>query len=170
MGVGREAGKVLGTKTVAEDLSGSTAIIALVLPGLVAVANLGDSRAVLISRPAASSEPTLTSEPLSFDHKPEVPEERQRVVEAGGIVKAVELASDKDEAPTLIHRIYLKEGTRDSIAMSRALGDFQYKARKDLGPESQMVSEEGLIFCLEECLDLTWLLEHRHCPRPRRST
>jgi hypothetical protein len=50
MGVGREAGKVISMKTVADDTSGSTAIIALVTPTHVLSANLGDSRMILVSR------------------------------------------------------------------------------------------------------------------------
>lgn len=50
MGVGREAGKVMSTKSVADDMSGTTAVISLVTSSLVCVANLGDSRIILLSR------------------------------------------------------------------------------------------------------------------------
>ncbi len=77
-----------------QDSSGSTAVIAVVTPTLLAVANLGDSRAVLLSSPsspspsvAASTEKEvvalLQATPLSFDHKPELPLERARVERAG---------------------------------------------------------------------------------------
>jgi hypothetical protein len=50
MGVGREAGKVMSNKAVADDMSGSTAIIGLVTNSLICAANLGDSRALLLQR------------------------------------------------------------------------------------------------------------------------
>lgn len=117
MGVGREAGKVMSNKAVADDMSGSTAIIGLVTNSLICAANLGDSRALLLqryshtrvnaldkalktmkflcsrvlsARSGASAGP-LTAVALSNDHKPDLPDERARVEKAGGIVKGVEV-------------------------------------------------------------------------------
>jgi hypothetical protein len=78
-----------------------------VTPHLLAVANIGDSRAVLLSSSVSvgtggkegsstlsssettgtagdGGEVTLVATPLSFDHKPELPAERARVERAGG--------------------------------------------------------------------------------------
>jgi serine/threonine protein phosphatase PrpC len=82
-----------------KDSSGSTAVVALVTLAYVAVANVGDSRAVLarrrptattagvISDPFALSPapaaPLLEAFPLSRDHKASLPEERERVLQAG---------------------------------------------------------------------------------------
>lgn len=78
--------------------SGSTAVVALVGGGHVAVANCGDSRAVL-SRGGRAV-------PLSFDHKPERPDEMKRVESLGGQV--------------VFWNGYRVLGV---LAMSRAIGD-----------------------------------------------
>lgn len=57
---------------------GSTAVIAVLLQRTLHIANCGDSRAVLCNAGNAHR--------LSFDHKPELPCERQRIKEAGGYV------------------------------------------------------------------------------------
>ncbi|XP_049931344.1 protein phosphatase 2C 51-like isoform X1 [Nymphaea colorata] len=56
--------------------SGSTALVALVGEHHIIVANCGDSRAVVARAGSAV--------PLSFDHKPERPDEMERVEAAGG--------------------------------------------------------------------------------------
>ncbi|KAM3569183.1 hypothetical protein VYU27_008710 [Nannochloropsis oceanica] len=147
MGVGSMAHKVLSSKLVSADSSGSTAVICLVTPSLVACANLGDSRAVLLARKGGSDDDiddpsaplSLHALPLSFDHKPELESEKQRVEAAGGLVKGMNVAPDKDSAPVLIWRVYPREGTADSLAMTRALGDFAYKRKLGLGVEEQMI-------------------------------
>ncbi|KAL1137164.1 hypothetical protein V6Z11_A12G288900 [Gossypium hirsutum] len=61
-----------------EEMVGSTAVVAVVGNGKVVVANCGDSRAVLSRGGVAVA--------LSFDHKPERPDELERVEAAGGRV------------------------------------------------------------------------------------
>ncbi|TYH98083.1 hypothetical protein ES332_A12G285400v1 [Gossypium tomentosum] len=61
-----------------EKMVGSTAVVAVVGNGKVVVANCGDSRAVLSRGGVAVA--------LSFDHKPERPDELERVEAAGGRV------------------------------------------------------------------------------------
>lgn len=78
--------------------SGSTAVVALVGGGHVAVANCGDSRAVLCRNGRGV--------PLSFDHKPERPDEMRRVESLGGQV--------------VFWNGYRVLGV---LAMSRAIGD-----------------------------------------------
>ncbi|KAK9009948.1 hypothetical protein V6N11_036469 [Hibiscus sabdariffa] len=65
-------------KASGEDMVGSTAVVAVVGNGKLVVANCGDSRAVL-SRGGVAL-------PLSFDHKPDRPDELERVEAAGGRV------------------------------------------------------------------------------------
>lgn len=97
---------------------GSTACVAVVdfARREVLVANIGDSRAMLIRNGKAIA--------LSEDHKPENPKERRRIVEAGGEVKKV--------GPC--HRV---DG---NLNLSRALGDFNLKSNFELPPEKQKVS------------------------------
>lgn len=78
-------------------------------------ANCGDSRAVL-SRGGVAVE-------LSQDHHPQDPTEKRRIEAAGGFVAVYETSGRVD-------------GT---LAVSRALGDFRFKARPDLPAERQKV-------------------------------
>lgn len=96
---------------------GSTACVAAVdfSRSEVHVANIGDSRALLIRDGKAIA--------LSEDHKPENPGERSRIKGAGGQVIKV--------GPC--HRV---DG---NLNLSRALGDFHLKANSALPPEKQKV-------------------------------
>lgn len=110
----------------AYSLMGSTAVVALVehgdagagrgRPRRIVVANCGDSRA-MVCRGGKAVE-------LSEDHKPENPEERARICKAGGHVAQI--------GPC--HRI---DGW--GLNLSRALGDFHYKANTDLEHHQQKV-------------------------------
>eukprot|EP00747_Dinoflagellata_sp_TGD_P167692 gnl/TRDRNA2_/TRDRNA2_192574_c0_seq1.p1 gnl/TRDRNA2_/TRDRNA2_192574_c0~~gnl/TRDRNA2_/TRDRNA2_192574_c0_seq1.p1 ORF type:complete len:491 (-),score=80.15 gnl/TRDRNA2_/TRDRNA2_192574_c0_seq1:39-1511(-) len=97
---------------------GSTACVAAVdfAHHEVIVANVGDSRAMLIRDGKAIA--------LSEDHKPENPKERNRIQQAGGRVVKV--------GPC-----YRVDG---NLNLSRALGDFHLKANAALPPEKQKVS------------------------------
>lgn len=101
-----------------EDKSGSTAVCAFISPRVVHVANCGDSRAVLCQ----NGLPVFTTQ----DHKPSLPTERERIIKAGGSV--------------MIQRV------NGSLAVSRALGDFEYKNVEGCGPCEQLVSPEPEIF------------------------
>jgi protein phosphatase 2C family protein 2/3 len=78
---------------------GSTAIIVLITETQIYVANAGDCRAVMCKNGKMLQ--------LSTDHKPGIPDEKQRILKNGGRVES--------------GRINRK------IAVSRALGDFEYK-------------------------------------------
>ncbi|KAH8925725.1 PP2C-domain-containing protein [Atractiella rhizophila] len=95
------------------DPSGCTAVAALVTGDKkIYVANAGDSRSVLCSGGVAK--------PLSFDHKPVNKTENARIVAAGGFVE--------------FGRV------NGNLALSRAIGDFEYKKNTSLGPEAQIVT------------------------------
>lgn len=79
------------------DISGAAAVVAVVTPTHIVVANLGDSRCVVRSGGRALS--------MSEDHKPDLPEEELRIRLAGGTVEANRVNGE--------------------LAMSRALGDFR---------------------------------------------
>ncbi|XP_039059001.1 protein phosphatase 2C 51-like [Hibiscus syriacus] len=65
-------------RTSGEEMMGSTAVVAVVGNGKLVVANCGDSRAVISRGGVAVA--------LSFDHKPDRPDELERVETAGGRV------------------------------------------------------------------------------------
>jgi len=85
--------------TLEEDDSGTTACCVLVTPDWMVCANAGDSRAVISQSGLAH--------PLSFDHKPDQPGEKRRILAADGHV------------------------TRDRVdgiqSVSRGLGDLRFK-------------------------------------------
>lgn len=97
------------------DPSGCTAVAALVTSDQkVYVANAGDSRAVMSVRGEAKA--------LSFDHKPSNDTERARIVSAGG---------------------YIEFGrVNGNLALSRALGDFQFKKNYSLIPQKQVITAD----------------------------
>jgi len=82
-----------------ESAAGCTATVALITQTEIYCANAGDSRTVMCERGHAVD--------LSKDHKPELPEERARIVKDGGEVQ---------------------EGrVNGMLSLSRAIGDFDFK-------------------------------------------
>ena len=98
---------------------GCTAIMCVVTPSHVVTANVGDSRAIMIT--LKDGPPSM--EALSVDQKPNNEEETRRINEAGMTV--IDCGG-----------IYRVNG---DLAVARALGDFSYK-NKDLDQEKQAVS------------------------------
>jgi len=96
------------------DRSGCTALAAVITPTHITVASSGDSRVVL------GTGSTVVA--MSQDHKPDNPLEKRRIERAGGCVSMKRVDGD--------------------LAVSRALGDFQYKERSDLKESEQKVSPE----------------------------
>ncbi|KAG0182365.1 Protein phosphatase 2C 2 [Apophysomyces sp. BC1034] len=95
------------------DPSGCTAVTALVTPdNRIFVANAGDSRSVI----SVNGE----SKALSYDHKPVNRLESQRIIAAGGFVE--------------FGRV------NGNLALSRAIGDFEFKQNEHLPPEEQIVT------------------------------
>uniref|UniRef100_A0A3Q3WJL8 Protein phosphatase 1B n=1 Tax=Mola mola TaxID=94237 RepID=A0A3Q3WJL8_MOLML len=103
------------------DRSGSTAVCVLLSPTHLYFINCGDSRAVL-SRDTKVGFSTQ-------DHKPCNPREKERIQNAGGSV--------------MIQRV------NGSLAVSRALGDYDYKCVDGKGPTEQLVSPEPEVCVLE---------------------
>ncbi|CAH8383968.1 unnamed protein product [Eruca vesicaria subsp. sativa] len=92
------------------DAVGSTAVVSVITPEKIVVANCGDSRAVL----CRNGKPV----PLSTDHKPDRPDELDRIQEAGG-------------------RVIYWDGPRvlGVLATSRAIGDNYLKPYVSSEPE-----------------------------------
>jgi len=108
-----------------EDKSGTTAVCSLISDKYVIIANCGDSRGVV----CVSGKPALATQ----DHKPSNEPERERIQNAGGTV--------------MIQRV------NGSLAVSRALGDFEYKNVEGKGPTEQLVSPEPEFFIMERHSD-----------------
>ena len=108
-----------------EDKSGSTAVACLISPSHVYLINCGDSRAIFCS----DNQVVLGT----VDHKPVNQLERERIQNAGGSV--------------MIQRV------NGSLAVSRALGDYEYKSVEGRGPCEQLVSPEPEIYIRERSAD-----------------
>ncbi|KAJ6663891.1 hypothetical protein lerEdw1_009972 [Lerista edwardsae] len=111
------------SRAEAWERAGSTAVAVLVSPRRLYFVNLGDSRALLCRAATVAF--------CTEDHKPSRPAERQRIEDAGGTV--------------------LLERVNGSLAVSRALGDFDYKAVAWRGPTEQLVSPEPEVHELPRC-------------------
>lgn len=92
--------------------SGSTAVVAVLKNDRIVVANAGDSRCVLSRRGKAYD--------LSRDHKPELEDERDRILQAGGFIHAGRV--------------------NGSLNLARAIGDVEFKQNKYLPPQKQIVT------------------------------
>ncbi|XP_017565971.1 protein phosphatase, Mg2+/Mn2+ dependent, 1Ab [Pygocentrus nattereri] len=103
------------------DRSGSTAVGIMISPEHFYFINCGDSRA-LLSRGGRVHF-------FTQDHKPSNPLEKERIQNAGGAV--------------MIQRV------NGSLAVSRALGDFDYKCVHGKGPTEQLVSPEPEVYEIE---------------------
>ncbi|KAG8387904.1 hypothetical protein BUALT_Bualt02G0069900 [Buddleja alternifolia] len=113
------------------DAVGSTAVVAVVSPHKIVVANCGDSRAVLCRNGRAI--------PLSTDHKPDRPDELDRIQAAGG-------------------RVIYWEGARvlGVLAMSRAIGDNYLKPYVSCEPEVSITERREEDECLILASDGLW--------------
>lgn len=101
-----------------EDKSGSTAVACLISPTHIYLINCGDSRAIVSTESQVSLQ--------TLDHKPINATERERIQNAGGSV--------------MIQRV------NGSLAVSRALGDYEYKSVEGRGACEQLVSPEPEIY------------------------
>ncbi|KAF2430684.1 PP2C-domain-containing protein [Tothia fuscella] len=103
---------ILSDPKYEEEVSGCTACIGIVTNNKIFCGNAGDSRAVLGIKGRAK--------PLSFDHKPQNDAEKARICAAGGFVD--------------FGRV------NGNLALSRAIGDFEFKKSAELPPEQQIVT------------------------------
>ena len=87
-----------------QSYAGCTATTVIITPTEIYCANAGDSRTVLGKGKIAIE--------LSTDHKPDDPEERKRIYNANGFVEDGRV--------------------NGALALSRALGDFEYKGNKSM--------------------------------------
>ncbi|ONH69670.1 Protein phosphatase 2C 2 [Cyberlindnera fabianii] len=103
---------ILKDEVLKNDQSGCTATTVIISDDKIICANAGDSRTVLSVKG--------NSKALSYDHKPNNEGEHARICAAGGFVD--------------IGRV------NGNLALSRAIGDFDFKKSSDLPPEEQIVT------------------------------
>merc|ERR1719231_1935879 len=106
---------LLRDSSIDTEFSGTTAVINLIRGDLCLTANIGDSR-ITLGRSDGSGCKAI---PLSDDHKPDRPDEKERIIKRGGRVFAVEY-DDGIDGP---FRVWLGHMDVPGLAMARSLGD-----------------------------------------------
>ena len=106
--------EILSDQNLYNDHSGSTCSCVLISKklGTIICANAGDSRSVLALDGVAKT--------LSFDHKPSLMNEQSRIVAANGFVET--------------------DRVNGNLALSRAIGDFEFKTNENVSTEEQIVT------------------------------
>lgn len=97
--------------------SGSTALSIVKKGDTMVIANVGDSRAVLGTM---SDDGSIAAVQLTIDFKPNLPQEKARIVQCKGRVYC------HDDEPGM-HRVWLPDREAPGLAMSRAFGDYCVK-------------------------------------------
>jgi protein phosphatase 2C family protein 2/3 len=137
-----------------QDVSGSCALVTLIVDNKIYVANIGDSRAIL------SLENGAKFRPITIDHKPNNPKEYERIIKAGGKVyidnddpirdiekvKIINNEKEFDEHlkdPEVVYRIYPCD-----LAVSRTIGDIKAKS-KELNAVPGCISSACEIFTFD---------------------
>ena len=109
--------------------SGTTVVLVIQLEEHIICANAGDSRAVLIYDD--KDEDNLANSKifrLSYDCKPNLPNEKRRIIESGGVVeKAYYSDATSSDEEFIPYRVWLKGKDYPGLAMSRSIGDMDAK-------------------------------------------
>lgn len=126
-----EIGGDRGSEPVAPETAGSTAVVAIISPTRIIIANCGDSRAVLCCGKVPM--------PLSVDHKPDREDELARIEAAGG-------------------KVIQWNGSRvfGVLAMSRSIGDRYLKPWIIPDPDVMFVPRAKEDDCLILATDGLW--------------
>ena len=107
--------------------SGTTIVLVIQLEEHIICANTGDSRAIAIFDD--NFEDNLMDSkiyPLSYDCKPELPNEEKRINEYGGVVEKAYYSDDEDDE-YIPFRVWAKGEDFPGLAMSRSIGDTDAK-------------------------------------------
>jgi len=129
---------------------GSTAIVALVSSRKILVANIGDSRCILVKKRTTANNQDGGEEsnemsqieviPMSEDHKPDLPDERARIESAGLEVHTDQIPPKEDDENGQYEMISkVKKSDREMLGVARAFGDYDYKSNEDLSSSRQAV-------------------------------
>lgn len=103
---------ILADPVLKKDPSGCAATSAIITPEKIVCGNAGDSRTIMSVKGQAKA--------LSYDHKPTNEGEKTRICAAGGFVD--------------MGRV------NGNLALSRSIGDFEFKDSPELPPEEQVVT------------------------------
>ena len=105
--------------------SGTTCVVVIQLDEHIICANAGDSRAIMIFDDMNNDNLKNTKiYPLSYDCKPELPNESKRIFASGGSVEQFIDQNNKGVGP---FRVFIKGQENPGLAMSRSIGDIEAK-------------------------------------------
>ena len=108
--------------------SGTTIVLLIQLEEHIICANSGDSRAIAIYEEKKNG--NLKNSKifhLSYDCKPNLPNEKRRIYESGGVVEKSYYTNNKKKDESLPFRVWAKGGDAPGLAMSRSIGDMDAK-------------------------------------------
>eukprot|EP01017_Pseudomicrothorax_dubius_P033714 TRINITY_DN4540_c0_g1_i10.p1 TRINITY_DN4540_c0_g1~~TRINITY_DN4540_c0_g1_i10.p1 ORF type:complete len:646 (+),score=93.14 TRINITY_DN4540_c0_g1_i10:112-2049(+) len=108
--------KSLYETSIDVNFSGSTSVSILIQNEKLYCANVGDSRAIM----AGMSRTRWNVRPLSFDHKPTVKAEADRINKCGGRIEPFRDQEGNFIGPS---RVWLRDDDIPGLAMTRSLGD-----------------------------------------------
>ena len=111
------------------NFSGTTCVMVFQVGERIICANVGDSRAIMVKGDKVI--------PLSFDQKPDDPEESKRIKENGGEISQYEEDGEKSGP----YRVWQKGEVYPGIAMSRSIGDF-IASKLGVIPEPKFLEEK----------------------------
>ena len=118
--------------------SGTTIVLVIQLEEKIICANTGDSRAIAIYD--ERKDDNLAHSKifhLSYDCKPNLPNEKRRIYESGGVVEKAYYSDDEDDE-RIPFRVWAKDGDYPGLAMSRSIGDMDAK-KVGVIPDPQFV-------------------------------
>ena len=108
--------------------SGSTCCLIIHIGTHIICANSGDSRALVVfDNPGNNNINNVdywNAVPLSLDYKPELPEERNRILMSGGVVEQMKGDFGQRCGP---FRVWIRGKDYPGLAMSRSIGDLKGK-------------------------------------------
>ena len=125
MNIFLDSDKIIGEQDFDVSFSGTTCVLVIQLGQKLICANVGDSRAILVydKENDVNLRHTRVFE-LSHDCKPDLPEEKKRILEMGGTVDQMLDINGVKGGP---QRVWIKNKNYPGLAMSRSLGDYKGK-------------------------------------------
>ena len=115
-----ECHKELENQDFDVEYSGTTCVIAIQCGNYIICANAGDSRGIIVKADDSNLFNSQVIE-ISHDFKPDIPEEKNRILKCGGVVDQLEDNKGEKIGPA---RVYEKGTDYPGLAMSRSIGDY----------------------------------------------
>ena len=117
--------------------SGSTCILIIHIGQHILCANVGDSRALVAYDDNKEDQELnyLEQAQLSIDYKPDLEEEKKRILLSGGVVEQMQNQFGEGVGP---YRVWVKGEDYPGLAMSRSIGDLK-------GKTIGVISEPGIL-------------------------